>query len=305
MAWLYLLIFGPLVAGVILALVWWLIWGRKTALPVGPARGFTLAAGLLGLLGEIAMTLLGTPFLLPFAVSRYLSAWYADYRFAIPLLLGILVLVLLAFPVHARGGQGAAELTRRSFVSFVRGRWFVAPGVLLALILLITIVAGAASQPDPMSGRYTMYFVDLGGERGMGTSIYGWFNSVPAMIITGVLIVITIIGLSLIARPALAEDREQDVHVRTIRSRNIVAAGSGALLLHLALIFSSLAGTASIRSIFSTSEGPVRFWTTFSALEPAFNIASILCAVLGVAFWACIALSAIPLRRGVPVSVES
>lgn len=305
MTWLYLWVFGSLVAGIIVALVWWLTWGRKAVLPVGPLGGFTLAAGLLALLGEVVTRLMGASILLPFDVPRSLSVWYWDYRFAIPLVLGILGVVLLAFPVQARGGRGAAELTRRSPVSFGRARWFVAPGALLALVLLITFVAGAASQPDPTTGQYTMYFVDLGGERGMGSSIYGWFFSVPSLILTGILIVVSIVGLSLIARPALAEDREWDIRVRTIRTRNVVVAATGALLLHLGLILSSLAGTASVRTMFPSSEGTVTFWTTFSALEPVFIASSILCAALGVALWATVALSGIPSRRRVPVTVGS
>lgn len=300
---LYLWVFGSLVAGIVLALVWRLVWGHKPALPVGSVSGFTLAAAFLAVLSEIAIRLMDVSFLLPFDVPRYLSERYRDYGYTIPLLLGILGLVLLAFPVRARGGRGAAELTRRSLVSFVRGRWFAPPSVLLALILFITITAGAASQPDHETGRYTMYFVDLGGERGMGTGIYGWFYSIPAMILTGILIVVTIVGLFLVARPPLAEDREQDICVRTTRCRNIIAAGTGALLLHLGLIFSSLAGTASVRSVFTTSEGPVKFWTTFSALEPTFIVASMLCAALGAALWVSIGLSAIPSRQRVQATV--
>ncbi len=303
MWWLYLLVFGSLLAGIVLALVWWLIWGRKAALPAGPVRGFTLAAGLLVLLGEIVVRFVGAYILLPFELPHFLGDWYRDYRFVSPLVIGILGLALLSFPVQARGGRGAAELTRRSPVSFARSRWFIAPGVLLALILLITILAGAASQPEESTGRYMMYVVDLGGERSAGTSIYGWFYSIPSLILTGVLIAATIVALFLIARPALAEDRLLDIHVRTIRTRNIVAAGTGALLLHLSLIFSSLAGTASIRGSFATSEGPVRFWTSFSALGPALITGSMLCAAFGVALWASVALAAIPAPRRASVTV--
>ncbi|MEP7765164.1 hypothetical protein ABKW33_14520 [Sanguibacter sp. 26GB23] len=295
--------FGSFVAGIVLAVVWRLIWGRSTALPVGWVSGFTLAAVLLALLGEIVTRVLGVPFLLPVEAPVPVRVWYVDNRFAVPVLLGILGVALLAIPVRARGGRGAAELTRRSLVSFARARWFVAPGTVLALVLLLTILAGAASEPDPTTGRYTAYSVDLG-QYSMGTSIYGWFYSVPAMISVGILLVVAIVGMSLVARPALAEDRELDIRVRTVRTRNIVTAATGALLLHLGQVFSSLAATASIRSTMSTSEGPVSFWTTFSALQPALVIASLLCAATGVALWASVALSAVPSRRQVPVAVE-
>lgn len=300
----YLRTYGPLVVGIVLALVWWLIWGRRAGLRFGAVGGFTLAAGLFVLLGEAALLLMGTFFLLPLELPDALGTWLGDYRFVLPLLLGIVGVVLLVFPVQSRDAQGVAELSRRSPASFTRARWFIAPGLVLALIVLFSVLAGAASERDPMTGRYTMYFVDLGGEHGMGTGIYGWFYSVPALVLVGALVLIIIVGLFLIARPALGLDRGWDIRVRTIRTRNIIAAGTGALLLHLGLIFSSLAGTAALRAWFTTSEGTARFWTSFSALEPALTAASMLCAALGVAFWAVIALSAFPLRR-IPVTVGS
>lgn len=305
MAWLYVMVFGSLLAGLVGALVWWLISGRKVALLAGPVRWFTFAAGLLALLGEITTRFFGASILLPFEMPDLLSSFYWDSRFVIPLALGVVGVVLLWFPIHARAGHGAAELARRSLVSFARARWFVAPGLILALILLLTAVSGAASQPEETTGRYTMYFVDLGAERGMGTSIYGWFYSVPSVIVTGLLVVVVLIGMALVARPPLAANREHDIEVRFMRTRNVVTAGTGALLLHLGLIFSSLAATASMRASFSTSEGHVSFWTAFSALQPALAVASLLCAALGVALWAAVLLSALRVPRRALVTVRS
>lgn len=296
---LYLSVFGSLVAGVVLALVWWLIWGRKAALPTGPARGFTLAAAGLVLLSEFAIRFIGISSLFGVSALSALNGLIWDYRFALTVLVGVLGAALLLFPVQARGGRGTAELTRRSWLSFARTRWLIAPGVLLALVLILTVVAGVASRPDPATGRHTLYLVELGGERAMGTTIYGWFYSVPVMVLTGLLIVATIAGMTLIARPGLADDRDRDLSVRVIRTRNLLAAATATLLLHLGEILGSLAGTASIRSMFSTSEGPVRFWTTFSALEPVFIAASALSAVLGAALWTVIGLSGIQSRPSV------
>lgn len=296
MAWFYLWTLGPVIAGVVLAFVWWLIWARRKGLPGGSVGAFSLAAGLLLLLGGFALRLMGTS-LLPLEFPLEFWLWYMDYWFAIPLVLGIFGMVFLAFPVRARSGRGVAELTPRTPVSFARGWWFVTPVVILALTLIVTVTAGAASQPDPETGHYTMYFVDLGGERGMGTNIYGWYSSTPSLILMGVMVVIAILNLVLIARPALDNNHERDVCIRTARTRNVLAVGTGALLVHLGIIFYSLAGTASIRSEFTTTEGNVRFWTTFAALEPVLRGASLVATVVGFAFWAAVALSAIPSRR--------
>ncbi|MGO2520481.1 MAG: hypothetical protein ACTH8F_10185 [Microbacterium sp.] len=304
MTWLFL-VWGSLIVGLVLSLVWWLVWGRKTRLSAGGVGATSLVAGLMFVVAEVALRLMGTTMLLPSAISSEFWDWYANYRFAVPLLLGILGLVLLAFPIRPRSGRGAAELKPRTPVSFSRGRWFITPSVTLAFILVLTVVAGVASRQDSTTGRYTMYFVDLGDGRAMGTGIYGWFYSVPSLILTAVMIVVAIVDLFLIARPALSRNVARDESIRMIRTRNVLAVGTGALLMHLGLVFGSLAGTASVRSSFPTSEGNVAFWTTFAALEPALTIASNIAAAVGFAFWVSVALSAVPSRRQTPTAVEA
>lgn len=300
----YLMVWGSTLAGVALALLWWLIQGRRTRLTSGSVAAFTLAAGLLLVFGAVAPRTLGLPFL-----QRYVSLefwlWYTDYRFLFPLVLGILGMMLLAFPVRARKGRGIADLTPRTPLSFARGRWFAGPAAVIAITLVLTVAAGAASQPDPETGHYTMYVVDLGSERTMGTTIYGWFSSVPALILTAVMIVVAALVLFLIARPPLGQSREQDIQLRIIRSRNVFTVVTGALLLHLGLILGSLAGTASLRGEFPAAEGTASSWTEFAALEPALRIASEVAAGLGIAFWLAVALSAIPSGRKSRVTPES
>lgn len=305
MAWLYFMVLGPVAAGIVLASVWWLVRGRDSGLPGGSLAAFSLAAGLTLLFGGVAVRLMDGPLPLLLDVPSGVWDWYSDYRFAIPLWLGIIGLVLVAFPVQARSGRGAADLTHRTPVSFASGWWFVTPAAVLALTLIVTFAAGAVSEPDEVTRRYTMYSVDLGGERGMGTSIYGWFYSVPCLILMGVMIVISILDLVLISRPSLDHNQERDVHSRTVRTRNVLLVGTGALLVHLGLIFGSLAGPASVRSWFPTSEGTVTFWTTFAALEPVLRGASSVAAALGFALWAAVALSAIPSRRLAPAAARS
>lgn len=305
MVWLYSIVLGPVVAGVVLATIWWLLRGRTHGLPGGGLSAFALAAGLTLVLGGVAERLMFGPLAFVLDLPTFLWDWYSDHRFTIPLWLGILGLVIVAFPVRSRGGQGIADLTPRTIVSFTRRWWFVTATGVLAVILVLTVVAGAASEPDEVTGRYTMYSADLGGGRGMGTSIYGWFYSVPSLIVMALLIMIAVVDLVLYSRPALARDHALDVAVRIIRSRNVLLIVTGALLLHLGLIFGSLAGTASMRSWFATSEGGVAFETTFAALQPALAGASSLAAALGFALWFAVALSAIPSRRPAPVAVRS
>lgn len=305
MVWSMFLVLGPLLTGLILALAWWLLWGRQTGLPEGSNRVIPALAGLLLLFGVLAERLVGVPLILPFEVPMVASAWYIDYRFTVPLLLGILGLVLLAFPAHARTGRGAAELSPRTPTSFGRRWWFVAPAVLVALIVLTTVIAGTASSPHPSTGRYMMYFVDIGGQGVMGGTIYGWFYSVPCLILLAILLAVAFLDLFLISRPALDSEHRLDVHVRTARTRTVLAVTTGALLVHLGLILESLAGTASMRGQFTGVDGTVNSWTTFAALQPVLFGASLVALALGVALWVSVILSAIPSRQRAGVSASS
>ncbi|WP_043669333.1 hypothetical protein [Clavibacter michiganensis] len=303
MAFILVIALGPLAVGVILASGWWLARGRGEGPRNGGPRAATLAAGLVLVLGGLAVQLIAGPLSLLFDLPGGVWEWYSDFRYAIPLGLGVVGLVLVAFPVEARTGEGTADLAPRTALSFVRGRWLIAPAVILGLLLIATITAGVISVPDGETGRYTMYSVDLGGERSMGTSIYGWFYSVPCLILLGVVIASAMLDLVLISRPALARDRDRDVQVRAGRARNVLRIVTGALLVHLGLVLGSLAGAASMRSQLTTPEGDVTVWTSFAALRPLLLGSADIATALGFALWAMVALTAIPSRRPVPVAV--
>lgn len=297
MAWLMVQVFGFLLVGLCLALVWWLWSGRRNGAPDGSNRVIPALVGLLLLLGLLVQRLAGVPIILPFDVPLEVSDWYMDYRFTTPLLLGMLGLVLLAFSGEQRRAGGAATLTRRTPVSFGRGWWFAIPAVVVALILLATVVAGMASSPDASTGRYTMYFVEIGGQRSMGTTIYGWYYSVPCLILLAILLGLAYLDLFLISRSAFARDHVRDAQARRARTRHVLAVTTGALLVHLGLILGSLAGTSTLRSEFTGEGGTVNAWTPFAALGPALSGAGFLAMAIGVAFWATVLLSAIPVRR--------
>lgn len=297
MAWLMFMVWGPVLTGFVLALVWWLVRGRTAGLPNSSGRVIPVLTSLVLLLAVTFERLVGVPLVLPFDVPMVLTGWHAHYRFVFPLLLGILALVLLAFPAHPRTGRGAANLSPRTPTSFGRRSWFATPTVLVALVLLVTVLAGSASSPAPTTGRYMMYNVNIGGEYSMGASIYGWFYSVPCLILLALLLAVAYLDLFMISRPALDHDHVRDTRVRTVRTRNVLAVATGALLVHFAFILQSLAGTAGMRGQFTAAGGTVTSWTTFAALEPVLLGASFVLLALGVAYWATVLLSAIPERQ--------
>ncbi|MGJ9426885.1 hypothetical protein ACHABX_13720, partial [Nesterenkonia halotolerans] len=75
MAWLILRVFDFLLAGIVLALVWWLLSGRRKSLPDGSNRVIPALVGLLLILGLLAQRLAGATLLLPFEVPMEVSDW--------------------------------------------------------------------------------------------------------------------------------------------------------------------------------------------------------------------------------------
>lgn len=299
MFWFFLSLFRPLLAGLALGVVWWL-WSRRAGL--FGVRGLTnrilaVVAGLLPIIGIAAERLTQVPGVMPFDLTAVDFDVLRGVYFVLPIMFGVVSLILLAFPVRPRGGQGAATLSPRTPASFGTRAWFVTPALVLVGIVVLTVIAGLASQPDSVTGRYTTYFVELGAERGMGTSIYGWFYSVPSLILLGVLALVAVLALWLIARPAFGLDYDKDVQERSVRTRNVLAVTTGTLFVHLGAILNSLGGTAAVRASFTADGGTVNAWTSFAALESALFLAGGIAVALGVAAWTTVALSAWPVRQ--------
>lgn len=173
------------------------------------------------------------------------------------------------------------------------------------LIVAITVTTGSVSQPEPTTGRYAVYFADIGEQYSMGTTIYGWFYSVPCLILLAIMLAAAYLDLVLITRPAPGPDHDRDVQVRTVRTRNVLAVASGALLVHLGMVLASLAGTASMRGEFTGAGGTVPAWTTFAALGPVFSCAAVVACALGVGLWATVLLSAVSTRHPAQVLAAS
>lgn len=302
MVWICFWVLWPVGGGLVLAVGWWLLRTRRTDPHDRRPPTSGIVAGFLLLTIAIATRVLFGPLAFVLDLPSGLSSAYSDLRFGLPLVLGVLGLVIVAFPFSARRTGGAADLAPRTPFSFARGGWFVTPAIVLAAILALTIAAGLASERDTSTGRYDAYTVAIGGETSMGTTIYGWFYSVPCLIAIGVLIAAAGVDLVLIARPALARDRDHDIRRRTTRTRTVLTLATGALLLHLGLVLDSLAGTATLRGRFSTSVGPLDSWTPFAALEPALSTTSGLATALGFACWFAVLLSGVPARRSPEMS---
>ena len=298
-------LFGAPLFGVVLAVGWWLIRHRGARSLAGTVGLFTLLAGLLGVTADLLLRFIWAAQLVQIHPPLWFVTWYFDNRYLIPLAVGIVGLVLLAFPIRPRRGAGVAELAPRGAFRFTRPQWLIAPAALIAVLLLITVLAGAVSQPDPTTGRYDMYVVEITTENTMATAVYGWFYSIPALVTIVLMVATAVAALTLIARPPLSLDHDPDAQIRARRSLNVIRVTTGALVLHFGLVMQSLAGTASLAASMSSELGRITLSTPVAAMEPLFIVASYVAAALGVAIWATVALSAVGVRQPTRVPVAS
>lgn len=293
MALIYALGVIPVLVAAGIAVGFWLFRSRRASIPGSTVRTFTAVGS-----GFALVVVLGYSFLTfwsfwvtSFSIDIYRAVW--DLRFTLPLVLGIIALVLIAFPVRGSSAHGSAELSRRTPLSFSRSWWFIAFGVVFLLAVGLALAAGIASVPDD-GGRYTMYFVHVGSMT-VGTTIYGWFYSVPCLILLAVTIAVMATDLAVISRPALALDRDKDTAVRRVRALNIARVGTGAVLIHISAVLQSLASTSSVNAqLPSADAGQISVGTPFAALMTSLQVASLVVMVLGLALWFATLLSVIP-----------
>ncbi|HIZ36254.1 MAG TPA: hypothetical protein H9815_10775 [Candidatus Ruania gallistercoris] len=295
MAPVYALFLGPVAAALVLAVLIWLRPGSRGERSPGAAlRGWTIAAAAVPLLVVIGRQVLAIPLVtlrLPYPVpGSPAGPW-----FVWPILLGLVALVLLLLPLPARRGQRTAELSRRTMWTFTSGRLFVSFVALLAVTVAVTVAAGLASEPDE-GGRYRTYSVQ-NGDFSMGTQIYGWYYSVPALVLLAVTVLVVIGALILIARPRLAleENRERDMDLRRLRSRNVILTALGGVAVHLGLVLASLSATSTMRGSVPADAGDLsHFGTPFAALTSALAFAGACLVTVGLTAWLSVLLSVIP-----------
>ncbi len=297
-------VFGTMILGILAGGTWWLIRGRKTKPTSGAVVLFTALGSGVAFLGAVFLRTVSAPLLFPSPLPDEITRWLSDAQFTKPLALGICAVIILAFPLTAPSSRGSADLTPRNPFSFGQKRWFIGMATIVGVIVIVTVLAGMASEPDD-EGLWRSITVDFGTTT-IGTGIYGWYYSVPALALLAVLLAATVLALWLIARPAIGVDHVNDALTRRWRTRNVVAVASGALLLHLATIFSSLAGSAGLRGTIPVgADGSGTFGTSFAALQPAFVVATFAVGALGYALWVGVLLSTIGARRAAVATVRS
>lgn len=289
---LVVLVSLPVVAAAIAAVVI-----RVTALRATPALDarLTAATAFAGALPVIVVVLD-----LVLRISGVIRVGRDDLavQAALPLALGAVAMLALMIPPVPRRAPSSASVARRTLLTFAAPRWITAVATLAAVAFGLILALGSASSLDE-EGRYTAYRINLGstGHTG-GTDIFGWYYSAPSSALLCLLLILTAIAWLLLPRRPWDSDVDLDTAVRRTRGANIGRAAAGAILVHLAVVLRSAAGTAQLMtSSGSTDLGTVSIGTPFAAIGPALAVLGAVSFAAGLSAWVLIALTAVPRRR--------
>ncbi len=303
--WIIILLeLSPLVVGGVVAAGVWLATRRHGTSLSGRAGVLAAIGGLVPVVVSCLYSVVGvTPQLLA-PMGPDVSMGVQEAQFITPLAAGLLALIMVCVPGRRNPSAAAARIARRTALTFLSAGWTVALLATVVLTIALSLAAGLASVPD-QAGRYTMLTVQVGTMR-VGTTIYGWYYSIPAMFLLMVLIGTAWAGLALIGRPPLGDDREQDAAVRRTRSRNIAAVATGAIAFHLAAILGSLAGTSKSGGGLATdTAGVINVGSPFAALGTFLDASSIVATCLGAALCLSVALTAGPPARARQATIKT
>ncbi|WP_449372768.1 hypothetical protein [Arthrobacter psychrolactophilus] len=216
-------------------------------------------------------------------------------RYLVPLLLCVVSLIFLIVPAPAPGPIGTAALAPRTLMTFTSRARLSAVAVVVIVAVVLAILAGLASSPDE-NGRHVVYQVQTSSNSSASTTIYGWWFSVPCLIVLAVIVMTVIVGLRVISRPALATDRSADSAMMTVRVRNILMVSAGGVLLHVSSILRSLFSTSSLRvGMTAGPAGWIDLGTSFAAIGPALQLAASLAYFIGIGMWGFVFLSTLPI----------
>lgn len=263
-------------------------WRRRAPAPRA-VRRWVFASASLGILVMVAVAVVSVgPF---FGLRGSIADVGVSARFVVPLVAGLLAVPLALLPSARRQDEASAVLARRTLLTFAPRGGLVTFGAVVAVVLALTLAAGMASRPDA-EGRWREYWVDVG-VMSMGTEIYGWYYSVPALVLLAALLVLVAVALAVIARPPLAADVAADTATRRWRARHVLTLATGAVLLHLSRILSSLSGTASMEGGTSTTDGWMIAYGRFAGLEGPLLAASQMAGAVGWACWFLVLLTAL------------
>lgn len=289
--WIYLILLAPALLALVLAAL--VAWRRARGKgPAGPSslRRWTVA----GVLAAIGITLLGS-FSLMFTEMFWEFASLSAQRRVVQLILytaplagGLIAVVILMAPRELRDAPDTARPPVRQPRRVASPWWFIAFTVLVLGATMVAIAAGLAAVPDG-DGRLTMYWLESG-DYATGAMFYGWYFSVPCLILLAVLVAAVLLAARTI--PELAQEDPKAPATRRWRIGTVIAVASGAVLVHLQEVLRYLAPAAGLHSRFPTQQGAVTLQGPFTELERPLQIAAFVAGAGGWFLWLIVLMMA-------------
>jgi hypothetical protein len=276
----FAMVYGPLVISLLLAgLAAGATWRAALSVPIS-VRIITGAAMVLALGTVIARWIWSfSPFWIPDFSGPDADLLLTLTSLLLPLMVGTIAVILQMLPPPQSGPRGTAALTPRNLLTYAPRGWLWILGSLLALVMLVSVLAGLLSTTDDW-GRHVMYEVLASNTTSAGTRIYGWWFSMRCLVALAALVATLLAGLAVLARPAVGID-----------------AATGAVLLHFHAVLGSLAGTSSLTLGFdSGATGWVSLGSSFAALGPVLQVASWIALTAGLTTWWYVLFSIAPVR---------
>jgi hypothetical protein len=293
----FAMVYGPLVISLLLAgLAAGATWRAALSVPIS-VRIITGAAMVLALGTVIARWIWSfSPFWIPDFSGPDADLLLTLTSLLLPLMVGTIAVILQMLPPPQSGPRGTAALTPRNLLTYAPRGWLWILGSLLALVMLVSVLAGLLSTTDDW-GRHVMYEVLASNTTSAGTRIYGWWFSMRCLVALAALVATLLAGLAVLARPAVGIDAEADARARRARSRSLIVTATGAVLLHFHAVLGSLAGTSSLTLGFdSGATGWVSLGSSFAALGPVLQVASWIALTAGLTTWWYVLFSIAPVR---------
>ncbi|MDQ0030338.1 hypothetical protein [Arthrobacter bambusae] len=185
--WVIILLeLSPLVLGGVLAVGAWLGTRRHGTSLSGRAGVLAAVGGLVPMVVSCLYSIVGvTPQLLT-AIGPDAGMGVLEVRFVTPLAAGLVALVMLCVRGRRKPSTATAGIARRTAFTFLSAGWTVAVVAIVVVTIGLSLAAGLASVPDRV-GNYTVLTFQIGTMR-VGTTIYGWYYSVPTMFLLMALI---------------------------------------------------------------------------------------------------------------------
>jgi hypothetical protein len=217
--------------------------------------------------------------------------WAMSVRFAAPLLAALIALPLLLRASAGAPGHETADLSPRTLTSFA-ARWrLVLLGILVIAAVIVAVTGGLASSPDEQ-GHRTVHEISAG-PMGASIHIYGWYYSVPSLVVLAVLIIATAAALRAIARSPLGEDQAAESRDRRRRTSAVLSIVSGALLVHLGAALGLMAQAAAFTLDASDEFMTVSTGTSFAALAMPLGVLATVASTAGWFLWFGVLVAAV------------